>query len=64
MTPPTGNGYIEGGELESFLREFVSSISDDEQVSSSLLVYFFIISVLKVEEPCLNWERGRDQKGS
>lgn len=25
-----GNGYIEGGELENFLREFVSSISDEE----------------------------------
>lgn len=28
-----GNGYIEGSELDNFLREFVMSIHDDEKVS-------------------------------
>lgn len=35
-----GNGYIEGSELENFLREFVSSISD-EQVSRAKHLYHY-----------------------
>ena len=29
-SPPTGNGYIEGGELDGFLREFVTSVNAED----------------------------------
>lgn len=34
-TTRTGNGYIEGRELDNFLREFVTSIHNDKVSSLS-----------------------------
>lgn len=35
----TGNGYIEGSELDNFLRDFVGSIRDDKVSISSISLY-------------------------
>ena len=42
--PYPGNGYIEGEELNDFLREFVSSVHNEESPEvGSLLLWIYII---------------------
>lgn len=39
---PAGNGYIEGRELDNFLREFVTSIREDK-VSPTIDALLFVV---------------------
>ena len=44
-----GNGFIEGEELDDFLREFISSVHPDQEEVHSLFSLAFEISLEKTE---------------
>ena len=51
----TGNGFIEGTELDGFLREFVTSVNASEcgpEVYKSTISFYFPSSVLEFYNTC------------
>lgn len=37
-----GNGYIEGGELDGFLKEYITTVNTDGSVKSTVGTLFFV----------------------
>ena len=49
-----GNGYIEGGELDGFLKEYITTVNTDGSVKSTVGTLFLVFEETNWQYPLKN----------